>query len=355
MNRKTEFDLRKLPLGSHLSYEVPHIPANHTALVLETDTANIDWQERMLPWTLASLVNNTDLVMKGVHIYIAYEAGTEGRVKKAVEAFDFVGAIDRAVFIEKDPRKPFPVFGAHGAKYDSVCLFDIRYWAFRCGQNRLKLPIGHVLKHNYFMGVAAYSLHPANTIDTKSEWGFPTQHLKRRNFDDPSTRVRRTQSFMDAGERARWLHDANRAVYGEAYDRKTEARYRDGSERMTSAKKPPNVAEYLFNASEPNWHVDASILQYSTSNIAQQTEWFTEWRHLGRDALVMLWLLKIGLHAYNFSDSLIIDGNTWTQFNPEAPDLPAYPRLCKMATGSPHSYRYAIQHLMGADLALNVF
>ena len=339
MNRKTEFDLRKLPL-CHLSYEVPHIPAHHTALVLETDTRNIDWQERMLPWTLASLVNNTDLVMKGVHIYIAYEAGTEGRVQKAVAAFDFVGAIDHAVFIEKGPRTPFPVFGAHGAKYDNVCLFDIRYWAFRCGHNREKLPIGHVLRHNWHWGVADYSLHPANTIDTKSEW-VPTQHLKRRgNLDDPSTRVKRTQSFMDAGERARWLHDANRAVYGEAYD---------------TQKKPPNVAEYLFNANEPNWHVDASILQYNTFNIAYQTEWFTEWRHLGRDALVMLWLLKTGLHAYNFSDSLMIDGNTWTQFNPEAPDLPAYPRLCKMATGSPHSYRYAIQHLMGAELALNVF
>ena len=337
MKRKTEFDLRKLPLGSHLSYEVPHIPANHTALVLETDTANIDWQERMLPWTLASLVNNTDLVMKGVHIYIAYEAETQSRVQKAVEAFDFVGAIDRAVFIEKDPRQPFPVFGAYGAKYDSVCLFDIRYWAFRCGNNREKLPIGHVLKHNWHWGIADYSLHPANTIDTKSEWGVPTQHLDGTKFDDPSIRVQRTQSFMDAGERARWLHDANRAVYGEHY------------------KSDTNVAAYLFNASEPNWHVDASILQYSTFNIAQQTEWFTEWRHLGRDALVMLWLLKIGLHAYNFSDSLIIDGNTWTQFNPEAPDLPAYPRLCKMATGAPHSYRYAIQHLMGADLALNVF
>ena len=56
-----------------LEYQVPHIPASHTALVIEINTADIEWQEKMLPWTLAGLINNTDIVMKGVHLYIACE------------------------------------------------------------------------------------------------------------------------------------------------------------------------------------------------------------------------------------------------------------------------------------------
>ena len=55
------YNSRNVPL----EYQVPHIPASHTALVIEINTADIEWQEKMLPWTLAGLINNTDIVMKG--------------------------------------------------------------------------------------------------------------------------------------------------------------------------------------------------------------------------------------------------------------------------------------------------
>ena len=42
-------DLREQLPGCPLEYQVPHIPATHTALVIEINAADIDWQERMLP------------------------------------------------------------------------------------------------------------------------------------------------------------------------------------------------------------------------------------------------------------------------------------------------------------------
>ena len=320
-----------------LEYEVPFIPGDHTALVIPINAADIDWQEKMLPWTLASLINNTDLVMKGVHLYIACEDGTEDRIRTAISTFDFsINPI-----IKRDNTEPFILFGEHGHRYDAVCIFDMNYWAFRGDKNQIKLPIGHTLKHNYGWGVADYSLHSANVIETKAAW-LPLELMKRQGIDTPTTQVKLTQYFMDAGKRARWLHDANTAVYGEGYDRK---------------QKPPNVAAYFFNgAGEPNWHLDASIMQYHAAEIIthQAADWFTAWKQLGTDALLALWLLKTGQHAYNLRDSLMIEGNTWEAFNPDDPHLPPYPRLCNMQHGTPKGYRHAIKQLMGAQLAMNV-
>ena len=82
-------DLRAQLPECPLEYQVPHIPGSHTALVIEIHTADIDWQEKMLPWTLASLINNTDIVMKGVHLYVVCEDGeTQDRIKTALKKFD---------------------------------------------------------------------------------------------------------------------------------------------------------------------------------------------------------------------------------------------------------------------------
>ena len=72
-------DLRAQLPECPLEYQIPHIPGSHTALVIEINAADIDWQEKMLPWTLAGLINNTDIVMKGVHLYVVCEDGeTQG-------------------------------------------------------------------------------------------------------------------------------------------------------------------------------------------------------------------------------------------------------------------------------------
>ena len=81
-------DLRSQLPECPLEYQIPHIPGSHTALVIEIHAADIDWQEKMLPWTLASLINNTDIVMKGVHFYIVCEDGTQDRIKTALKKFD---------------------------------------------------------------------------------------------------------------------------------------------------------------------------------------------------------------------------------------------------------------------------
>ena len=322
-----------------LEYEVPPIPGNHTALVIAINAADIDWQEKMLPWTLASLINNTDLIMQGVHLHIACEAGTEVRIQTALKMFD----LPQNTIIERDPTKPFITFGGHGFAYDAVCLFDIHYWAFRGlggnGNPEIKLPIGHVLRHNYGWGVADYSLHPVNGIYTKSRW-IPQKRLQLTELDSPKTREQLANYFMDAGERARWLHDANTAVYGEDY-----------------AKQRKTVATYFFNENgEPNWHLDASILQYQASDVSyqQEADWFTEWQHLGTDACLALYFLKTGQHAYNFKDSLMVDGcQHWNEFNLAGEPIPLpYPLLCNMRFATLHGYRHAIQYLMGAHLGI---
>ena len=313
-----------------LEYEVPFIPGNHTALVIPINGADIDWQEKMLPWTLASLINNTDLIMKGVHLYIACEDGdTEDRIRTAISYFDFsVNPI-----IKRDSTEPFILFGEHGHRYNTVCLFDMNYWAFRGDENQAKLPLGHTLKHNYGWGIADYSLHSANVIETKAAW-LPLEHLKRSGIDTPTTQVKLTQYFMDAGERARWLHDANTAVYGEDYEEK---------------KNQPSVANYLFNANgEPNWHLDASILQYHAAEVhTHAAEWFTEWEpRFGMDACLALYLLKTRQHAYNLRDSLMIEDESYT--------ISEYPKLFDMRYAPQPVFREAMKQIMGSQLAMKI-
>ena len=129
-------DLRAQLPECPLAYEVPHIPVTHTALVMPINAADIDWQEKLLPWTLASLINNTDLIMQGVHLYIACKAGTQDRIKTALKRFD----LPENTIIEMDFDSEPPL------SYDAVYMFDINYWAFRDSENQIKLPIEHVLK-----------------------------------------------------------------------------------------------------------------------------------------------------------------------------------------------------------------
>ena len=128
-------DLRTQLPECPLEYEVPEIPGAHTALVISVDAANIDWQEKMLPWTLASLINNTDIVMKGVHLYIACDADTEDRIQNALSLFDLPE--NTIIKIERDTEPSW--------SYNHIILFDINHWAFRDGKNQIKLPIEHIL------------------------------------------------------------------------------------------------------------------------------------------------------------------------------------------------------------------
>lgn len=320
-----------------LEYEVPPIPGNHTALVIPVTAAGIDWQEKMLPWTLASLINNTDLVMKGVHLYIACENKNHAdRIQTALKRID-LPKYDAPINMEVGA--PFILFGEFGLAYHSVCLWDVNFWAFRgqtdAGNPEIKLPLGHVLKHNYSWGVADYSIHPANIIATKRNW-IPALDLRLTDPDSQRSRERLSNYFMDAGNRARFLHDANRAVYGENYK--------------------GNVAAYFFNETgEPNWHLDASILQYQAADIIEQQagEWFTAWRHLGTDALLALWLLKTKQHAYNLRDSLIIERyREIVKINKM--DVPEYPYICNMELSNRIEFRHAMKQLMGSQLAMKV-
>ena len=165
-------DLRSQLPECPLEYQIPHIPGSHTALVIEIHAADIDWQEKMLPWTLASLINNTDIVMKGVHLYVVCEDGDpKDRIRTALKRFDLPPG---TITSKENDEKPLIVFGKYGYRYDSYCRLDINYWAFRGIGKReeatITLPIGHVLRHNYGWAVADYSLHPANDILQKDAW-----------------------------------------------------------------------------------------------------------------------------------------------------------------------------------------
>lgn len=322
-----------------LEYEVPLLPGSHTALVISVNSEDIEWQQRLLPWTLASLINNTDLVMQGVHLKITSDTGwVHERVKSALKRFD----LPEHTCIITSGRPAIPFLRAKQYGYDAICMFDIHYWAFRgqtgAGNPEIKLPLGHVLRHNYGWGVADYNLHPMNDSRIKNGW-IPTAHLRLTGFPDtPEADEKLANYFMDAKKRAHWLHDANRAVYGEGY-----------------AKANQNVAGYFFNETgEPNWHLDASLLHYHAKQFTQDLfDWVLKWRHLQTDALIALWLLKTQQHAYNLKDSLMIEGNTWEQFTPRDSDLPQYPRLCNMRYGTPKGYQHAIQHLLGAQLGIS--
>lgn len=289
-------DIRSQLPECPLAYQIPDIPGSHTALGIDINAGDIDWQAKMLPWTLASLINNTDIVMKGVHLYIVCEDGdAQERIKTALKKFDFR---PRHIITPKDgDSNPLTLLGKHGYAYDSVCLLDIHYWAFRgigkCQDAALKLPLGHVLRHTWGWAVADYRL--------KNTWG---------RMSEPS----------------RWLHDANRAVYGDAYKAENK-----------------NVAAYFFNETEANWYLDPSILQYSTRdvNAPHFTQWAETWKHLGTQTLIALWLLKTGQHAYNLQNSVRIHPSY---------SRAEYPRLCNMRKADRRAFRSAIEALLGAQL-----
>ena len=319
-------DLRTQLPECPLEYQIPHIPGSHTALVIEVNAADIDWQEKMLPWTLAGLINNTDLVMKGVHLYIVCEDELRDRIRTALKKFDLPPG---TVIVRDEDDKPLILFGKYGCRYDSVCLFDVNYWAFRgIGKSQgadIKLPLGHILRHTYNWAVADYSLHSANVIDLKDTWVRMSEPLHLTGGDSPEQSEKLANYLVEASHRAKWLHDANRAVYGEDYK-----------------KKNKNVAVYFFNEVEPNWHLDASILHYSAREVNTYfAEWAAEWQHLGTEALVALYLLKTEQHAYNLSDSVMIE-SSYTRA--------AYPRLCNMQFADVQVFRYSTKELLGAQL-----
>ena len=324
-------DLRTQLPQCPLEYQIPHIPGSHTALVIEVNAADIDWQERMLPWTLAGLINNTDLVMKGVHLYVACEDGTQDRIRTALKRFD----LPPGTIISKDEdNKPLIVFGEYGYKYDSVCRLDVNYWAFRGigkAQDRadIKLPLGHVLRHTYGWAVADVSLHHKNDISLKDTWVRMSKPLHLTGGDFPEQRKKLAGALIEASERAHWLHAANTAVYGENYK-----------------KQNKNVAAYFFNEVEANWHIDASILHYSAREVNTYfAEWAVEWQHLGTEALIALYLLKTDQHAYNLKDSVMIDQLYVRE---------AYPRLCNMQFANKKKFNSAMNELRGAQLNINM-
>ena len=322
-------DLRAQLPECPLEYQVPHIPGSHTALVIEIHAADIDWQEKMLPWTLASLINNTDIVMKGVHLYVVCEDGeTQDRIKTSLKKIDLPPG---TITPKDDNGNPLIVFGKYGYRYDSYCMLDINYWAFRGIGKReeanVTLPIGHVLRHTWGWAVADYSLHPANDILQKDAWVRMSEPLHLTGGDSPAQRQKLANHLVDASDRARWLHDANRAVYGDDYKEK----HKNG------------VSAYFFNEADPNWHLDTSILQYSSyeANIPEFVDWALEWEHLGTEALIALYLLKTKQHAYNLRDSVMIEPNYIRA---------EYPRLCNMQFAGKEQLSYGMKELMGAQL-----
>ena len=210
--------------------------------------------------------------MKGVHLYVVCEDGTQDRIKTALKRID----LPRGTIISKDDNQPLILFGQYGYRYDSVCMLDINYWAFRgVGKAQsadIKLPLGHILRQTYSWAVADYSLNPANDIYLKDTWVSMSRPLRLTGSDSPSRKspdhnhrdgvlpTRRkllAGALIEASERAHWLHDANRAVYGEDYK-----------------KQNRNISAHFLNETEPNWHLDASILHYSADEV---NNYFSEW------------------------------------------------------------------------------
>ena len=329
-------DLRSNLTECPLEYQIPHIPGSHTALVIAITAADIDWQEKMLPWTFASLINNTDIVMKGVHLYVLCEdSDLHPRIKTALKRFDLPYEYTPLISKHNLIETPLPLLGNYGYTYDSICLLDINYWAFRgIGKSQddaaIKLPLGHVLRNTWGWAVANYSLHPANHILQKDAWVRMSEPLHLTGGDSPEQRKKLANHLMDASDRARWLHDANRAVYGEDYKERNK-----------------NVAAYFFNETEANWHLDASILQYSSREVNELhfADWAKEWQHLGTEALIALYLLKTGQHAYNLQDSCKIHPSYLRA---------EHPRLCNMQFADVQAFRYATKELLGAQLNIAI-
>ena len=66
-----------------------------------------------------------------------------------------------------------------------------------------------------------------------------------------------------------------------------------------------------------------------------------EWKHLGTEALIALWLLKTKQHAYNLRDSVMIESSYTRE---------EYPRLCNMRFAGKEQLSYGMKELMGAQL-----
>ena len=130
-------DIRSQLPECPLAYEVPFIPGNHIAFLIEIHATEIDWQMKMLPWTLASLINNTDIIMKGVHIYIVRGFGVLDRhIESALRHFD----LPENTILGEDSDFNFM------RSYNALFELDINYWAFRDANNTHKLPSEHILK-----------------------------------------------------------------------------------------------------------------------------------------------------------------------------------------------------------------
>ena len=130
-------DIRSQLPECPLAYEVPFIPSDRTALVIPVNATDIYWQEKMLPWTLASLINNTDLITKGAHLYIACEdSDLEDRIQTALKNFE----LPEWTIFELKTEVDSP--------YDWTFMFDINYWAFRDESNTHKLNFSgsHIIK-----------------------------------------------------------------------------------------------------------------------------------------------------------------------------------------------------------------
>ena len=133
-------DIRtKLP-ECPLTYEVPYIPNKHTALVISLGFDDIHWQEKMLPWTLASLINNTDLIVDGIHIYIYYRRQNQDRVRAALANFEFSP--------EYDPVLPWGSGSSTKLidSYKQYVSYDINDWAFRDASNQHKMDTATVFQ-----------------------------------------------------------------------------------------------------------------------------------------------------------------------------------------------------------------
>ena len=297
--------------------------------MIEINAADIDWQEKMLPWTLAGLINNTDLIMKGVHLYVVCEDDLRDRIRTALKRFDLPPG---TIIVRDEDNKPLIVFGKYGYRYDSVCMLDVNYWAFRgIGKSQgadIKLPLGHVLRHTYNWAVADYSFEPTNDIHLKDTWVRMSEPLPV-SYDFQKDKEKIREYLVDASARAKWLHDANTAVYGEDYRSRTK------TSPPTSSMK-----------SKRTGIIDASILHYSAREVNTYfAEWAAEWQHLGTEALVALYLLKTEQHAHNLGDSVMIEPNYVRE---------AYPRLCNMQFADVQAFKSGTKELLGAQLNITM-
>lgn len=145
-------DLRAQLPECPLEYEVPFIPGKHTLVTIPIYAAEIGWQEKMLPWTLASLINNTDLVMQGVHLHIAcIDADVIDRVQDVLSKFEF--------------SADYNLFSRDRSGYNNAYVFNVGLWAFRNESNTHKLDIRRTLERlsstKPYPDISNISAHPS--------------------------------------------------------------------------------------------------------------------------------------------------------------------------------------------------